>query len=100
MSKDERDYWKQYMSYQAAEFFTLPITHATWKDVPCSWIYTELDEIIPVDIQKKCVLEAKQSGTNIRTFSLQSGHSPFLSMPDKVVEIIQTVYSENDLSGQ
>lgn len=98
MSKDERGYWKQYMSYQALEFFTMPLTHATWKDVPCSWIYTELDEIIPVDVQKKFILEAQQdAGIHIRTFSLRSGHSPFLNMPDKVVEIIQTVYSENKL---
>ncbi|KAK1252090.1 hypothetical protein MKX08_003277 [Trichoderma sp. CBMAI-0020] len=98
MKQDERDYWKQYMSYQAVEFFTLPVTHATWKDVPCSWIYTELDEVIPVDIQKKFILEAQQdAGIHIRTFSLQSGHSPFLNMPDQLVEIIQTVYSENEL---
>lgn len=98
MKKDERDYWKQYMSYQAVEFFTMPVTHATWKDVPCSWIYTELDQVIPVDIQKKFILEAQQdAGIHIRTFSLQSGHSPFLNMPDKVVEIMQTIYSENEL---
>jgi hypothetical protein len=98
MNKDERDYWKQYMSYQTPEFFTMPLTHATWKDVPCSWIYTELDEIVPVDIQRKGILEAERdSGIHIRTFSLHSGHSPFLNMPEKLVEIIQTVYSENGL---
>lgn len=98
MDKVERDYWKQYISYQTLDFFTLPITHATWKDVPCSWIYTELDDIIPVDIQKQFILEAKRdSDIHIRTFSLPSGHSPFLNMPDKVVEIIQTVYDENQL---
>lgn len=98
LNKDERDYWKQYMSYQTSNFFTLPLTHATWKDVPCSWIYTELDEIIPVDIQRKCVQEAETgTGIYIRTFTLQSGHSPFLNMPDKLVEIVHTVYSENDL---
>ncbi|KAM6479548.1 Alpha/beta hydrolase fold-1 [Trichoderma sp. SZMC 28011] len=98
LNTDERNYWKQYMSYQTPDFFTLPLTHATWKDVPCSWIYTELDEIIPVDVQRKGVLEAETAtGIPIRTFSLQSGHSPFLNMPDKLVEIVQTVYSENNL---
>lgn len=80
------------MDYQPAELFTQPLSHASWKQIPCSFIFTEQDEIIPVKDQRRMVEDAKSKhGVSIETFSLSSSHSPFLSMPEKLVKIVNLI---------
>ena len=80
------------MDYQPAELFMQPLTYASWKEIPCSWIYTEKDEIVLLKDQKMMVEEAKSKfGVDIETFTLPSSHSPFLSMPEKLVEIVEII---------
>lgn len=75
-----------------------PITYATWKDIPSTWIYTEKDEVIKLHAQQAMVKQAKEEhGVNMSTYSLPSGHSPFLNMPARVADCIVEVIKENNL---
>jgi pimeloyl-ACP methyl ester carboxylesterase len=58
---------------------------AAWKEVPSTYVVSELDNAIPVEAQE---MLAQRAGTVHR---LAAGHSPFLSHPDEVVAIIRGV---------
>lgn len=62
-------------------------TFAPWNEgFQMGFIYTEDDQAIPVSIQKNM---AVQFPAGSFTATLKSSHSPFLSMPGKVAEVMQ-----------
>jgi pimeloyl-ACP methyl ester carboxylesterase len=63
-----------------------------FRAVPTTYIMCTQDRAIPLEMQEKMVdVFAKDSG--IKTIQLDSSHSPFMSVPDRVVEIIEAVAS-------
>jgi pimeloyl-ACP methyl ester carboxylesterase len=58
--------------------------HGTaWREVPTSYVVCEQDNAIPAFAQDAM---AARAGTVHR---LDSGHSPFLSRPDEVAELLR-----------
>jgi pimeloyl-ACP methyl ester carboxylesterase len=66
-----------------------------WWDIPTSYLICEKDNAIPVGFQRKMLADAnetlatKGSTSTIRDEVVESGHSPFLSMPERVVDFIR-----------
>lgn len=63
-----------------------PVTYVAYKHHPASYIFCENDQAVPVELQKTMV---DGSGVEMLTETLTSGHSPFLSMPEKLLEAVQ-----------
>lgn len=63
---------------------TASISAANFGKVDKYYIFTALDHAISPDNQHKMVTAAGIT----QTFTLNSGHSPFLSMPDKVSDLL------------
>lgn len=59
------------------------LTAAAWKDVPSTYVVCENDNAIPVFAQEAM---AQRAG---RVERLPSAHSPFLSHPDELTEILE-----------
>jgi pimeloyl-ACP methyl ester carboxylesterase len=59
---------------------------AAWKDIPSTYVVSELDHAIPVVAQD---MLAARAGAVHR---LPAGHSPFLSHPDELVAIIRGTF--------
>jgi pimeloyl-ACP methyl ester carboxylesterase len=78
---------------QSLVSFAGRVTQAGWRTVPTSYIVSDLDRAIPPVMQLEM---ARASGAEV--FHLDSGHSPFLSMPtrlaDTVVSIIRNPTSD------
>lgn len=68
---------------QSVRAFTEPLTRVAWRDRPTTYILTEQDAIFPVPAQ-----EALSARAGSRVVRLATSHSPFLSQPDAVAEII------------
>ena len=68
---------------QARSVFKDPLHGTAWRDVPTSFIVCERDNAIPAFAQDAM---AARAGTVHR---LDSGHSPFLSRPDDVAELLR-----------
>lgn len=79
--------------------FTTPVAHAGWRSVPSTYIYTTQDRSLPLAYQQFMAKRAKelasQDGGSVKPFegeigevSLPSGHTPFLSMTEKMGEIL------------
>ena len=65
--------------------FVEPVRSAGWRDVPSTYVICDLDHAIPVPAQEAMSAHA---GT---THRLQSDHSPFLTDPDAVADLIRAV---------
>jgi pimeloyl-ACP methyl ester carboxylesterase len=63
-------------------------SYAGWKDVPAWYIGTTEDRGLPVVIQRMQVGMARELGAHVVHRELQSSHSPFLSQPEEVVQIL------------
>ena len=65
-----------------AEIFTTPQGPPAWKDQRSWYVVCEQDQAIPV------FKEREMSARCDEAIVLESGHSPFLSMPARVAEIL------------
>jgi len=65
----------------------LAVTDARFGSVPRHYIECTLDEAIPL-VQQRAMLEALPCAS---VTTLESGHSPFLSMPDRLADVLETI---------
>ncbi|POS82580.1 hypothetical protein EPUL_006207, partial [Erysiphe pulchra] len=77
------------MTHSSASTFVTPSMYEPWANgVSCDYIFTTEDNAIPHPLQENM---AKQLGPNANSVTLKSGHCPFLSIPDKLLEAIVTL---------
>ncbi|KRA24385.1 hypothetical protein ASD65_08070 [Microbacterium sp. Root61] len=69
---------------QSLRAFTDTIDQTAWRDRPSTYIITEQDVIFPVVAQE--ALAARSGSVAVR---LDTSHSPFLSQPDAVADVIE-----------
>ena len=68
-----------------------------WKDIPTTFVYTTKDVAINPGIQRIMVQEANGAG-GVRPLDEEycdSGHSPFLSVPSELVQIVEKVWAKS-----
>lgn len=66
-----------------------PATGTAYVTIPCSYLLCEDDRAIPLDAQKAMVERARGIGANIETEVIKTGHTPWLVLPDEVVNYIR-----------
>ncbi|KAL2068897.1 hypothetical protein VTL71DRAFT_15235 [Oculimacula yallundae] len=72
------------LEHEPARIFSDKTTYEPWNSgVNVGFFFTELDQAIPIATQKGM---ASQFGDSYFSYTMNSSHSPFLSMPQKVVE--------------
>ncbi|KAL8831341.1 MAG: hypothetical protein Q9170_005334 [Blastenia crenularia] len=72
-----------------------------WMDLPTTYVHCEKDEAILVNLQRSMVEDAREAmggKGSLTTETLDSGHCPFLSMPDEVVALVAKVAQEGRLN--
>ena len=74
-----------------------PLTYTAWKDHPVSYIYCTEDQAIPLAKQHSMVAESGIE-SEVATFEVDSSHSPFLSKPQEIVDIIKKVTEQIESS--
>jgi pimeloyl-ACP methyl ester carboxylesterase len=88
----EREYWASQLTPQSlkALFEGGEYTYAGWRDLELCWyIGTEADRGLPALVQRFGVGVARGMGTQVRHVEMVgSSHSPFLSRPGEVVELV------------
>ncbi|KAK6517723.1 hypothetical protein TWF506_004905 [Arthrobotrys conoides] len=97
---EEREYWVSQLTPQSlkALFEGGEHSYAGWKDVPAWYIGTVEDQGLPVVVQRMNVGMAREMGTTVEHRELQTSHSPFLSQPDEVADILAEAVA--DFSGK
>lgn len=75
------------LTYSSTIVFATPTSYEPWANgVPCAYIFCTEDNALPYPVQQQM---AAQLGPEPTTYSLKSGHCPFLSIPDQLVEAIE-----------
>ncbi|KAK4935204.1 hypothetical protein LTR10_023704 [Elasticomyces elasticus] len=88
---DDQKYWAAQLKHHVAKSQLEPVHQVAYRDIPVSYLYCENDQALPFEFQK---LMVKKCGVEVREFTCDAGHSPFLSQPDMFVDcIIQTAKS-------
>ena len=80
--------WVSELRPQLAEAQLSPLTNAAYRFIPSTYLFCENDQALPIFLQKKMVAE---SGAKFVSEECTAGHSPFLSMPEKVVEAVEGI---------
>jgi pimeloyl-ACP methyl ester carboxylesterase len=68
---------------QPALTFTQPVTRAAWRSAPTTYVLCTEDHLLVPEAQR---IMSKRCG---RVVELAAGHSPFLSMPGAVADVIE-----------
>ncbi|KAH7374185.1 Alpha/beta hydrolase fold-1 [Cadophora sp. MPI-SDFR-AT-0126] len=86
ISPSEQEKWIAQLTHTSLAPFSGKSTYEPWHHIPCTYIYCEDDKSIPLSMQQEF---AKSMGEGITTFGIKASHSPFLSVPEKLVEGIE-----------
>jgi pimeloyl-ACP methyl ester carboxylesterase len=87
---DEQKEWASLLKPMPRDALIAPVTHMGYLHHPVTYIHCEIDEAVPKGLQQMMV-EGVKAATNIsiETKSMPTGHSPFLSNPELVLELYQ-----------
>jgi Alpha/beta hydrolase family len=67
------------------------VSHEAFKEIPITYLLCENDQALPVEVQKMMCDRIEAMGVKVDYESCSAGHSPFLSMPDQLAEIVEKV---------
>ena len=84
----------EHLGPQLYASLTTPATHAAWRQVPSTYVVCSEDRAIVASMQRQL---AARAGT---VLEWPTSHSPFLSRPDLVVEVLAARSVEADPDGR
>ncbi|KAL2672394.1 hypothetical protein Neosp_013102 [[Neocosmospora] mangrovei] len=74
-----------------AQYTPIDCNKVAWRVIPLTYIVCENDQALPGFVQDMMIAKVEEQGVSVRQYRLQTSHSPFLSMPDKVAGIVMEV---------
>ncbi|KAK1148112.1 hypothetical protein N8T08_010751 [Aspergillus melleus] len=66
-----------------------PATSAAYLQIPASYLLCEEDRAIPLFVQELMVESARNKGAQIETEKVKTAHTPWLVVPDVVVDYVR-----------
>lgn len=93
LSPEEADKAAELLVHSPTNIHYTPISCDTvaWRLVPVSYLICERDTALPAFVQEQMVQKVKGEGYDMHEYRLPASHSPFLSMPREVVDIITDI---------
>ncbi|KAL2829748.1 Alpha/beta hydrolase fold-1 [Aspergillus cavernicola] len=91
LAPEEQQRWTSELVHTSREVFSGAATYEPWHQIPSAYIFCEEDRALPVQIQE---MLAAKLGTEL-TFRLKSSHSPFLSMPDRLADVLEELVGKS-----
>lgn len=80
-----------------AQYTSIECDRVAWRDIPLTYIVCELDQALPAFVQDIMVSKVEEQGVKVRKYRLAASHSPFLSVPGKLVEVVMEVLSSHQV---
>ncbi|KAF4468475.1 alpha beta hydrolase family domain-containing [Fusarium albosuccineum] len=74
-----------------AQYTSIDCQKVAWRVIPLTYIICENDQALPGFVQEMMIGKVEAEGIGVKQYRLPASHSPFLSMPDKVAEIVRDV---------
>lgn len=86
LSEEDIVHWKSEMAPVPLITQTTPITYAAYQYFPVTYLYCTKDQALPLALQEMMV---QSSGVVFKKESCDASHSPFLSMPQVVLDVVK-----------
>ena len=67
------------------------VTHEAFREIPVTYLVCEKDAAIPEEVQRMMCSRIEALGVRVDYETCSASHSPFLSMPGSLVEIVERV---------
>ena len=67
------------------------VTHTAWRFIPTTYLKTTQDQVLFPGWQDRQIQAVRDGGVEVKVETFESSHSPFLSMPDAVVDVVMRV---------
>ncbi|KAL2005082.1 hypothetical protein VTN00DRAFT_2932 [Thermoascus crustaceus] len=94
----EQARWISKLTHISARVFTDPATHEPWNNdhhydhnndnaqplLPCMYLFCDKDQALPIAMQEQ--MAGAMGAGLVATYRSEASHSPFLSVPEQVVE--------------
>ncbi|KAL3443878.1 Alpha/beta hydrolase fold-1 [Aspergillus insuetus] len=77
--------WASRLQTQSAASWAGELSYESYRDIPTTYLLCTRDRAIPIDIQRNFVGFAEG---HISTVTCEAGHSPMISMPEVVIDVI------------
>ncbi|KAJ5202204.1 hypothetical protein N7449_004283 [Penicillium cf. viridicatum] len=88
LSLKEQEKWSARASHTSTLAFSGENTYEPWHDTSCAYIVCEQDLALPPPFQETFAAKVGGSG---KTYRLPSSQSPFLSMPERLADVLGEV---------
>ncbi|KAL3482534.1 Alpha/beta hydrolase fold-1 [Aspergillus californicus] len=85
VTPEEQQKWQAELVHTSREVFSGAASYEPWHHISSAYILCEEDRALPLPFQE---MMAAKLGTEL-TYRLKSSHSPFLSMPDRLADVLQ-----------
>jgi len=93
LSADVRQQWVEQLILHPIDAQVTPgkanVENEAWRDIDSAYLLCEQDMAIPLGHQQMMAERARNQGASMMIKTCSAGHSPFLSMPDTVVEWVE-----------
>ena len=90
LSEEDKAHWLAQTKPHPAIAQLTSLTYAAYRYIPTTYLVTEIDVPLPIQAQEGMIAQAEASyGIQIKKETCKAGHSPYLSQPEKVVEVIE-----------
>lgn len=94
MTEAEQRKWAARLRPFSHKRFYSNLSYVGWRDIPSTYIDCWHDQVVPIDAQSGMVTG---SGVPFQKETLDTSHSPFLSMPDQVAAAVRRAAGETTL---
>ena len=76
------------LPHHSAISFHGAVSQAAYESIPVSYVVCEKDLIITPETQRRFIRTIEESGREVDVHSLDCGHCPNWSMPERLVEVV------------
>ena len=90
LSNEDQAHFASLLEPQTSVAFITPLTYVAWKHHPVSYVSCNDDHALPLAKQHSMVSESGIE-SEVGRFEIDSSHSPFLSKPKEIVDVIKKV---------
>jgi hypothetical protein len=86
LSKEEQEHWMSELAPIPVSTQLVTVTYAAYQHFPSSYLYCSGDQGLTLDLQEMMV---NGTGASFEKESCTASHSPFLSQPQVVLDIVR-----------
>ena len=90
LSEEDKAKWLALTKPHPAVAQLTPLTYAAYQYIPTTYLLTKIDVPLPIQAQEGMIAQAEANcKIQIKRETCKAGHSPYLSQPERVVEVVE-----------